>query len=232
MGAMEEGAHSAAATDMSLRITVRTPRILSINAGHGRAVPWGNLKQSAIDKRPVDGPVMVNTLGIGDDEQVDKRFHGGIDQAIYVFAREELDAWSREIGRELTSGSFGENLTTEGIDVNAAMIGEQWEIGDVVLEVTSPRVPCSVFEGFIGVPGWIKRFTQRGNPGAYMRVLSAGTLQADATIRVKHRPTDGATLAEVFAAKCLGRRDLIPRLLESPALPASWREWAVSVSQD
>ncbi|BFO14604.1 hypothetical protein SHKM778_09920 [Streptomyces sp. KM77-8] len=107
------------------------------------------------------------------------RHHGGDDQAVYAMAREDLDAWERTLGRPLTNGVFGENLTTEGIDVSGALIGEHWAVGpEVVLEVTSGRIPCRTFQGHLGERGWVKRFTERGAPGAYFRVVRPGEIRA------------------------------------------------------
>ena len=88
------------------------------------------------------------------------RNHGGPDQAVYAYAREDLDL-EAELGRPLENGVFGENLTTEGLDVNGALIGERWRIGpDVILEVSRPRIPCGTFQGWMAQGDWIKRFTQ------------------------------------------------------------------------
>ena len=105
-----------------------------------------------------------------------RRSHGGTDQAVYAYAREDLDHWQAELGRPLTNGVFGENLTTSGLDVNGALVGERWQVGDdCVLEVTSPRIPCRTFAGWLEEQLWVKRFTQRGAPGAYLRVIVPGS---------------------------------------------------------
>jgi MOSC domain-containing protein YiiM len=202
-----------------------TPVVLALNIAPARPVPWGTVKRSAIDKRPVEGELLVSLLGVEGDEQADKENHGGVDQAVYAYAREDLDRWGAELGRELSSGCFGENLTTGGVDVNGAIIGERWRIGEVLLEVTSPRIPCAVFAGFIGEPQWMKRFTQAQNPGTYFRVLVEGKLKAGDSVAVEHRPSHGITVRDVFRAKT-GDRSLIPRLLEAPQLSAHLKAWA------
>jgi MOSC domain-containing protein YiiM len=125
----------------------------------------------------------------------------------------------------LAPGAFGENLTTLGIDVTGALIGERWRIRGVLLEVTAPRVPCSVFKGFIGEKDWIKRFTDGGRPGAYLRVLEEGHIQGGDAMVVEHRPAHGVSIAEVFRARS-GDDALVPRLLLAPELSEPMRKWA------
>lgn len=185
-------------------------RLLSVNIAHVRPNPYKTSDVTGIDKRPASGPVAVTAPGMRDggagsglagDTIGDRESHGGDDQAIYAYAREDLDHWQRELDRALTSGSFGENLTTQGVDVNGALIGERWTIGDeVVLEVTSPRVPCSTFRGWIGIPGWLKTFTAAAIPGAYLRVIAPGTVSAGDEIVVSHRPNHEVTVAVMFRA--------------------------------
>ncbi|WP_367134664.1 MULTISPECIES: MOSC domain-containing protein [Streptomyces] len=176
---------------------------------------------TAIDKRPVDGPVAVSApgpkgtggSGLAGDTIVSLRHHGGDDQAVYAFAREDLDRWERELGRPLPDGSFGENLTTSGIDVNGARIGERWRIGpDLVLEVSAPRIPCRTFAAWLGESGWIKRFTQEAAPGAYLRVIEPGEIRAGDEISVVHRPGHEVSVSFVFRANTV-ERALLPRVL-------------------
>jgi MOSC domain-containing protein YiiM len=199
--------------------------LVAINIARSRPVPWGQMKRSAIDKRPVSGPVHIHQLGVDGDEQADLKHHGGIDQAVYAFAREDAELWERELGRELPCGSFGENLSTRGLDVTGAVIGERWRMGRALFEVSSPRIPCSVFAGFMGEPHWINRFTARARPGAYLRVLEEGMVTAGDAIELVHRPAHGVTIGEVFRAKS-GEAELIPKLLLAPELKRTFREWA------
>lgn len=198
-------------------------KLLSVNVGQAQAVPYTDQPQglTGIDKRPVDGPVRVaapgpkgvGASGLAGDAVCDTRHHGGDDQAVYAFAREDLDDWERELGRTLRNGSFGENLTTEGLDVSGALIGERWLIGGaVLLEVTSGRIPCRTFQGHLGEPGWVKRFTQKGASGAYLRVIEPGEIRAGDSIEVVHRPDHGITAALEFRATTT-ERTLLPRLL-------------------
>ncbi|MDH6135382.1 MOSC domain-containing protein YiiM [Kitasatospora sp. MAA4] len=202
-------------------------KLLSVNVGRPRPNPWKGAAETGIDKRPVDGPVAVSepgprgtgAVGLAGDRVYDLRNHGGSDQAVYAYAREDLDRWEPELGRRLASGSFGENLTTLGVDVNGALIGERWRIGTtVVLEVSCPRIPCGTFQGWLERAGWIKRFTQAALPGAYLRVIEPGDIRAGDPVEIVHRPDHDVTVALSFRALTL-EPDLLPRLLAADALP-------------
>jgi MOSC domain-containing protein YiiM len=210
-------------------------RVLSVNVGRPRANAW---KQSTsvtgIDKRPVSGPVLVTApgpkgngdVGLAGDRVYDVKHHGGTDQAVYAYAREDLDTWAGELGQALPSGVFGENLTTEGVAVNEALIGERWRVGDeLLLEVSCPRIPCGTFQGWLEQDGWIKRFTQAGLPGGYLRVISPGLVRAGDPVRVEARPAHQVTVALTFRALTT-EPDLLPRLLAVDAMPAGIRETA------
>ncbi|MER6436942.1 MOSC domain-containing protein [Streptomyces sp. NPDC001185] len=202
-------------------------QLLSLNLGRARAVPYTDraVGVTGIDKRPVTGPVRVSApgpkgvgaSGLAGDTVCDLRHHGGDDQAVYAVAREDLDDWERELGRPLANGSFGENLTTLGLDVSGARIGERWRVGaELVLEVTSGRIPCRTFQGHLGEPGWVKRFTHRAAPGAYLRVIVSGEIRAGDPIEVVHRPGHEVTVAVEFRAKTT-ERELLPGLLAAGA---------------
>jgi MOSC domain-containing protein YiiM len=201
-------------------------RLLSVNVGKPRPNPWKPVEQTGIDKRPVTGPVMVTepgpkgtgAVGLADDRVYDVAHHGGTDQAVYAYAREDLDRWQADLDTPLRNGVFGENLTTEGLDVTGALIGERWRIGrDLVLEVSSPRIPCGTFQGWLARAGWIKRFTQEARPGAYFRVIEPGLIQAGDPVTIEHRPAHDVTIAVAFKALTT-EPDLLPRLLSAQAL--------------
>ncbi|MFJ9429141.1 MOSC domain-containing protein [Streptomyces sp. NPDC101490] len=205
--------------------------LLSVNVGGAKAVDYTDAASglTGIDKRPVDGPVRieapgvpgVGTSGLAGDTVCDLRFHGGNDRAAYAFAREDLDSWERDLGREFTNGSFGENLTTRGVDVNGALIGERWRIGEeVVLEVTGGRIPCRTFAGFLQEKGWVRRFTLSGaGPGALLRVIVPGEIRAGDPITVVHRPDHDITVARLHRAATV-ERTLLPGTLAA----AEWME--------
>ncbi|WP_336112838.1 MOSC domain-containing protein [Streptomyces sp. PTD9-10] len=198
-------------------------KLLSVNLGRPTPVPYTDQAEgvTGIDKRPTDGPVRVAApgpkgvggSGLAGDAVCELRHHGGYDQAVYAFAREDLDDWERELDRPLANGCFGENLTTEGLDVSGALIGERWRIGtEVVLEVTSGRIPCRTFQGHLGERGWVKRFTRKGATGAYLRVIEPGEIRAGDPIEIVHRPDHTVTAAMQFRAVTT-ERELLPQLL-------------------
>jgi MOSC domain-containing protein YiiM len=209
-------------------------KVLSVNVGHPRPNPWKEMKLTSIDRRPVAGPVMVRParakglgmVGLAGDKVFDVRNHGGPDLAVYAFAREDLDDWAAQLGQPLGNGMFGENLTTAGVDVNGALIGERWRVGaELVLEATSPRVPCGTFQGWLAQAGWIKRFTLAARPGAYFRVIEPGPVQAGDPIEIVSRPGHDVTIAMTFRALTI-EPDLLPRLLVADALPRELRDLA------
>jgi MOSC domain-containing protein YiiM len=155
-------------------------------------------RRSGIDKRPVTGRVAVHPLGLDGDVQVEKRHHGGEGQAVYAYAQEDADWWERELDRELPAGAFGENLRTSGLDLVGAVLGERWQVGTALCEVTAWRTPCATFERYWGVPQLIKRFTARGATGAYLRVLQTGAVGAGDVVEVVSRPDHGLTVGEAF----------------------------------
>jgi MOSC domain-containing protein YiiM len=181
-----------------------TASVTAVNVVHA-LVPdvRGDLDRTAIDKRPVTGRVEVGPLGVAGDDQYDKAHHGGEEQAVYAYAREDAEWWARELGYQVPPGRFGENLSTHGVDVTGALLGEQWRVGDdgLLLEVTSPRVPCATFQGWMDEAHWVKRFTDRGAPGAYLRVLTPGTVAAGDSIEVVHRPAHDVTIGDVLVIR-------------------------------
>ena len=162
----------------------------------------GTVGTTAIDKRPVDGAVRLGPYGVYADVQADRKHHGGLEKALYAYAQEDARFWSGELGRELAPGWFGENLRVEGIDVNAALVGEQWRIGSsAIVEVTMPRTPCQTFARWVGGDderGWVKRFSQARRLGPYLRVVKSGRVQAGDEIVVLHRPEGAPTILDIY----------------------------------
>jgi MOSC domain-containing protein YiiM len=194
-------------------------RLRSINVGRPVDAEWaGSLKRTAIQKHSVSGPVAVHTLGIEGDEIADTKDHGGPYQAVYAYGREDLDLWSERLGRPLPDGMFGENLTIEGLDVNAALVGEQWRIGTAIVQIASVRIPCTVFQGYLRVSGydsdkWVKRFTAEARPGPYLQVVQEGHITAGDPVDVVRRPDHRVTVTAMFKALTTDRH-LLPTLLE------------------
>ncbi|GAA1493896.1 MOSC domain-containing protein [Curtobacterium herbarum] len=160
----------------------------------------GTIGITAIDKRPVDGPVRVRPLGLHADVQADRKHHGGEDQAVYVYADEDATYFAEQLDRPIPPGLFGENLRTTGVDVTGLVIGERLRIGETLeLEVTIPRIPCGTFARRMKVDKWVKRFAEEGRPGAYLRVRRSGPVAAGDAVTVLERPEHGVTIGQMFA---------------------------------
>jgi MOSC domain-containing protein YiiM len=230
---MPDNAGGPAASAQALGVVVS--HVLSVNVGKARPNPHKEADATGIDKRPTTEPIEVRApgpkqggLGSGlvGDFLGDRRSHGGDDQAVYAYARTDLDDWAADLGRDLPNGSFGENLTTQGIDVTGALIGERWQIGtEVVLEVTDPRIPCATFAGWLDERGWIKTFTQRAVPGAYLRVVTPGRIRSGDPLTIVERPDHDVTIGVVFRALTL-EPELLSRLVDVEALPEETRDRA------
>jgi MOSC domain-containing protein YiiM len=182
------------------------PHVVSVNVGRVVEAAWaGRPRRTAIEKRPVAGPVRVHTLGLDGDEIGDTRFHGGTHQAVYAFASEDLAHWSGLLGRPLRPGLFAENLTTAGMDLNQAVLGEHWRVGTALLSPVDVRTPCNTFRTWMDRQGldatsWVKRFAAEARPGPYLRVLEQGVVEAGDPVVVEHRPDHGVTVETMFAA--------------------------------
>ena len=210
--------------------------LLSVNLARVRENPDAPSRSTGIDKAAVHDSVMVRSpgpmrggLGSGlvGDTIGNQKLHGGDDQAVYAYAREDLDEWEAVLARPLSNGMFGENLTTSGIDVTEARIGERWRIGSdgPLLEVSAPRTPCRTFSAFLQLHNWIKTFTEAAKPGAYLRVISPGALRAGDAISVDYRPDHDVTIGLVFRAR-MSDPGLLPHLLKADALSSELRAYA------
>ena len=207
--------------------------ILSVNLAVPERSTAKSVGMTGINKRPVDHPVHVRapgpkTIGLGGglvgDRIFDVAHHGGDDQAVYAYAREDYDWWQEKLGRTLPGGLFGDNLTTADVDVSGAVIGARWRIGaDLVLSPTFGRIPCATFQAKMAEPHWVRRFTLESRPGAYLRVVSPGDVRAGDSIEVMDRPNHGVTIAMAFRAY-LTEPDLLPKLLEIEDLPDDLRK--------
>jgi len=143
----------------------------------------------------------VRGVNLEGDDQADRRVHGGPEQAVYAYSREDYEWWERELGRELAPGTFGENLTTLGVDVSGARVGERWRIGTTVLEVTKPRLPCWKLEGRMAIAGFIDRFSDAARFGAYLRIVEEGALASGDAVTVSAAPDGAPSVREVGLAK-------------------------------
>ena len=201
-------------------------RIVSLNVG--RATPLRHARgevPSAIRKTAAEGSLTLGTLGLDGDEQADLRVHGGPDKALCVYPREHAVWWAETLGRSFGYGEFGENLDTEGIDVTNAIVGERWEIGSTVLEVSEPRVPCWRLAFKMKDQGFPRQFVVAGRPGTYLRIAVEGEIGSGDEIRVVERPAHGLSIGDVFRIYMHDRHEA-ERLLTAPQLSPGWRAWA------
>ncbi|HYK41611.1 MAG TPA: MOSC domain-containing protein [Thermoanaerobaculia bacterium] len=203
-----------------------TGTALSINVGMAREFEYrGRTARSAIWKTPGAGPIAARGVNLAGDEQADRGAHGGPDKAVYAYAVEDSRWWEREIGRPFARGEFGENLTTEGIAVNDALVGERWMVGTTILEVSEPRIPCWRLGVRMNDEGFVRRFTEAMRPGAYLRIVTEGELTAGDEIRILEKPDTDLTVRDVFRIFTRDRQEAA-RLLAVPAMSDSWKRWA------
>ncbi|WP_258802965.1 MOSC domain-containing protein [Pseudarthrobacter sp. NS4] len=178
---------------------METASLIAVCRVHQLLPDASSVGVTAIDKRPAEGPVIVHKLGLQGDIQANRVHHGGPDQAIYAYSQADADYWAGELQREMPPGVFGENLRVAGVEATHAVIGERWKIGlDLELEVTSPRTPCATFQRRLGEPRFVKRFTDEGRVGAYLRVIRVGTIRAGDHIHRTYVPRHGVTVGRWF----------------------------------
>jgi MOSC domain-containing protein YiiM len=201
--------------------------VVSVNVGKPRSVNYrGKPVLTGIWKEPVEGRIAVRGINLAGDEQADRSVHGGVDKAVYAYSREDYAWWESELSRPLEAGTFGENLTVTGVDLNAAVIGERWQVGSAVLEVSEPRFPCFKLGIKMGDPRFLRRFARARRPGTYLRIMSEGDVGAGDPIDVAARPGHGITIGQ-FADAYLGDRKELTRVLAADRLSDNWRSWIV-----
>jgi MOSC domain-containing protein YiiM len=205
-------------------------QVLSVNVGKALDAPWAGIGRTAMDKQSITKTVRAHRLGLDGDQVGDTVHHGGPDQAVYAFAREDLDWWETELGREIRNGQFAENLTTRGIDVNESEVGERWRIGTALFEVAMVRIPCNDFKNWQRLNGydataWVKRFALVARPGPYLRVIQEGELRAGDDLAVVHQPGHGVTVSTMFRALTIDH-SLLPELLRVDTLARAARRMA------
>jgi MOSC domain-containing protein YiiM len=201
--------------------------LLAVNVGSPRDVQVGErVVSTAIWKQPVAGRVPVRGVNIAGDDQADRSVHGGPDKAVYAYAAEDIAWWAERRGEELGAAPFGENLTTLGVDVSGARIGERWAIGSALLEVRQSRMPCFKLGLRIGDPRFVREFAQADRPGAYLGIVEEGDVGAGDAVEVVHRPDHEVTVALMHRA-LLQDQDLLPELLAAPELMPAWRAFVL-----
>ncbi len=199
--------------------------LVSVNIGTSREVEHnGRRVLTGIFKAPTTETQRVAGVHIGADEQADTAAHGGPDKAIYAYAREDYDWWEAELDQEIEPGFFGENLTTTGIDVSGAAIGDRWSIGSTVLEVSEPRVPCFKLGIRTGIDRIQQAFAKADRPGAYLRIVTPGELTVGDAVDVEATTEASITVAEIAV---IYHRDRAGggRLVGVPGLSEAWQRW-------
>ncbi|MFT2016909.1 MOSC domain-containing protein [Streptomyces sp. 796.1] len=185
--------------------------VISVNTGPIVPAEFARRRgRSAIKKLPTTGRVKVGPLGLEGDEQAEY-FHGGELQAVYAYAREDLDWWSERLQRPLRNGIFGENLDLIDFDASGAVLAEKWQVGEVLLQVMAPRMACGTFGGWMQETGWAKRFNGARRPGVYLRVLEGGSVAVGDRVEVVWRPARHVTVAEAVGA-ILDEQDVLRRI--------------------
>lgn len=173
--------------------------LISINIGQKRTQQNGEkLETTGIYKSSIQGPVKITTLGITEDFIGSPKHHGGPDQAVYVYGAADYAWWSRELGKELFPGTFGDNLTISELESAEFNIGDRLQIGDVILEVTAPRIPCSTLATRMGDPQFVKRYRDAERPGLYCRVIAEGEIETGVEVTVQRSAEEAVGIIEVF----------------------------------
>lgn len=201
--------------------------VVSVNVGTVREVEFaGRLVRTGIWKTPVAGRLPVRGVNLEGDDQADRKVHGGPDKAVYAYAAEDYAHWEEGLGMEMAPGTFGDNLTTVGIDLNRALVGERWRVGTALLEVAQPRIPCYKLGIRMGAPEFPHAFSLAARWGAYLRIVEEGEIGAGDPIELVSRPDHGVTAALV-AEIYYDDHKRAGELLAAPELPVDWRDWAV-----
>jgi len=177
-------------------------KLVSINVSLPVEIEYNNkLISTGIFKKPVTGDILISSQGLINDQQADLKNHGGEHKAVYAFSENHYDYWRKKLNKpELAFGQFGENITISNLDEATLCIGDQIQIGDCILEITQPRVPCYKLGIALGLTEMPKLFVQHGATGIYFRVLQAGTVSIDSEITVIFRQPKQLTVHTLFNA--------------------------------
>ena len=174
-------------------------KLISINVGQKQTQQNGDrLETTGIYKSSVQGPVKITSLGITEDFIGSPRHHGGPDQAVYVYGEADYVWWSGELGRELAPGTFGDNITISELESAQFNIGDRLHLGNVILEVTAPRIPCSTLATRMGDAQFVKKYRNAERPGLYCRVIAEGEIEAGVEVTVQPSEGEAVGVIEIF----------------------------------
>ncbi|MCC7207090.1 MAG: MOSC domain-containing protein [Anaerolineae bacterium] len=175
--------------------------LLSVNVGIERTIQKGNKSEATgIYKIPTAAPVAVGVEGLVGDVISNKKHHGGPDQAVYIYGGRDYAWWAEALGESLAPGTFGENLTISDLESAPVCIGDRLQVGEALLEITGPRIPCAKLAARMGDPQFVKRFKEAERPGLYCRVIRTGNVCAGDPVTVVRAQTgpDAVTIREAF----------------------------------
>lgn len=179
-------------------MSMSPPRILSINAARQRSIAVGaKSQQTGLFKQPLMGPVLIDANGLPGDQIVNRRFHGGPDQAVYLYSQEDIGWWAEQLQRNIDPGFFGENLTISHWWPEVR-VGDRLQVGELLMEITAPRVPCAVMAARVGNPAFVKQFVKACRGGAYVRVLQPGSVSVGDRLQIKPVMAAHPTVDEIF----------------------------------
>ncbi len=171
----------------------------SVNLGEERALQHKDrVEHTGIFKFPVEGPVKVTKLGLEGDIILSKKHHGGLDQAVYVYGGADYAWWSEELKKQISPGTFGDNLTIRDLESAQLNIGDSIHIGDVTLQITAPRIPCTTFAARMNDSQWVKRFRHAERPGLYCRVIQEGFVKAGNPVSIEKYTDETISVLEMF----------------------------------
>ena len=212
-------------------MTIANAKVLSVNVGTPREFEYKNRNaKSAIWKSPVTGRLAARGVNLDGDDQADRVAHGGYDKAVYAYAIEDIAWWEKQVGQTIHYGVFGENVTTHGISVNEALVGERWEVGTTILEVSEPRIPCWRLGVRMQDKTFPRQFTQALRPGSYLRIIVEGNIGANDEINVIAKPDHDLSVRDVFRIFTHNREEFA-RILEVEQMSADWKRWATDEKQ-
>lgn len=204
-----------------------TGRVVSVNVGTPRNIEFaGRIVSTAIWKSPVGDRVAVRGVNVNGDDQGDRRVHGGADKAVYAYSAEDYEWWERSLRTELAPGTFGENITTQGIDLSGAVVGQRWELPDLVLEVAQPRLPCFKLGIRMDDPEFPDTFKRAARFGTYLRIIREGTIGAGDEVHVGQPSSHGLTITDIGTGYPNPSAALIETMRGVEDLPEGWRTWA------
>lgn len=205
--------------------------IISINVGLSREFDYnGSTEKSAIWKDPINGEVYAKGINLDGDEQADRKAHGGYDKAVYAYAMEDITWWEKKLHRKITPGMFGENLTLSSVQTNSALIGEKWKVGETILEVSEPRIPCWRLGVKFDDENFPKVFTKALRPGTYLRIIEEGALNVGDKIEIISKPSHSLSIRDVFEIYSKKQKHAV-KILQASEISDAWKLWAENTIQ-